>query len=242
MKIGAVPYLNAKPLLWGLENEVTLAHPSVLHSMMHNGELDLALLPLFSFLDNPHYQLYLQAGVIQSRGPVKSVLLFYRDSLPSIEAIKTVKLTPDSKTSVGLFKVLSSFLWKRTDIQIVDKNFDAELLIGDEALLFNKPGYKVYDLGDAWNNWAKLPFTYAAWISNKPVSDALINKLIVAKDEGLKHRTNIAKNQHFLPQEACLAYLTENIYYDMNPTTMEGIALYEKHLFNLGLISSKRYT
>ena len=53
LRIGAVSYLNTKPLIWGLEHdaadrglELSLDVPAVLARRMAAGELDVALLPV----------------------------------------------------------------------------------------------------------------------------------------------------------------------------------------------------
>ena len=53
LRIGSVSFLNAKPLIWGLEGsrdlDLSLAVPSKLLSGLKSAELDIALLPVIDY-------------------------------------------------------------------------------------------------------------------------------------------------------------------------------------------------
>src|SRR4030095_2982243 len=77
MRIGAVSYLNTKPLVYGLselapEHELIFDLPSRLADDLARGLLDVALIPSIEFLRNPGYAVVSDA-CIACRGPVRSV-------------------------------------------------------------------------------------------------------------------------------------------------------------------------
>ena len=80
IRIGAVSYLNTKPLVYGLAEsddrfEVVFDLPSRLADRLAANELDVALIPVIEAVSNPVYTIVSDA-CIACRGPVRSVKLF----------------------------------------------------------------------------------------------------------------------------------------------------------------------
>ena len=105
LRIGSVPYLNAKPLVdWfhspecDADVEVIYAVPSQLAQMLRRDELDVANVSIFEAFQNP--ALTLVPGIsISAYGAVKSVRLF--SQVPLAE-VRTVAMDTSSLTSVAL--------------------------------------------------------------------------------------------------------------------------------------------
>ncbi len=115
IRVGAVSYLNTKPLLYGIQHspiidkiELKIDYPSRIAAMLLNDEIDIGLVPvaiipkLREFHINTDY-------CIGSDGEVASVCLF---SEVPIEKIETVLLDYQSRTSVQLAKILMKEYWK----------------------------------------------------------------------------------------------------------------------------------
>src|SRR6188768_2338628 len=90
-RIGAVNYLNSKPLIEGLaelapEAELVLDYPSRLARDLSAGRLDVALVPSIACLLEPHYEVVSDACVA-ARGPVLSVKLYSRVPPQSIRRL-----------------------------------------------------------------------------------------------------------------------------------------------------------
>src|SRR6266550_683800 len=107
VRIGAVNYLNTKPLICELdalapEAELVLEVPSRLADLLAEGALDVALIPVIEYFRAGCY-----TGVpdiaIGSRGPVLSVTLFSR--VPW-EGIQSAALDEGSRTSAALAQTL----------------------------------------------------------------------------------------------------------------------------------------
>src|SRR5206468_4283775 len=84
LRVGAVSYLNAKPLYDRLSRyapdvRLILDYPSVLADRLDEGELDVALIPSIEYLRGSAagYQI-LPGFAIAANGPVRSVKLFSR--------------------------------------------------------------------------------------------------------------------------------------------------------------------
>ena len=81
IRLGAVSYLNTKPLVYGLENETALFSlrfdvPAQCAALLHEGRVDLGLIPAIEYLRGDYR---IVPGVaIGSDGPIASVAVFSR--------------------------------------------------------------------------------------------------------------------------------------------------------------------
>jgi chorismate dehydratase len=191
-KLGAVPYLNALPLIHHLKDRPRLDPPAPLARLLKIGELDIATAPVVVLFEQRNYTL-VPGMCIGSNGPVGSVKVFFTGPGIDMTNVKTIYLDMESKTSALLLKVLLKFKYGRNldDITffhpIPPRSCEAKLLIGDKAmreLALHPP----VDLGYEWTSWTKLPFVFAAWISRHPeVSERAIEELKAARDLGCKN-------------------------------------------------------
>src|SRR5260370_36319582 len=107
VRIGAVNYLNTKPLICDLEAlapsaELILDVPSRLADQLAEGQLDVALIPIIEYFRGGSYTVVPDIS-IASRGPVLSVTLFSRVAWPEIQS---VALDEGSRTSAALTRIL----------------------------------------------------------------------------------------------------------------------------------------
>src|SRR5215467_9259516 len=143
MRIGAVSYLNTKPLVYGLaelapQHELVFDLPSRLADDLAAGRLDVALIPSIEYFQHPGYTIVSDA-CIACRGPVRSVKLFSRVPMSSIE---TLALDEGSRTSVALVRILlnerlgidPALIPLPIDARPDAIEADALLLIGDRAI------------------------------------------------------------------------------------------------------------
>src|SRR5262249_50631837 len=141
--IGAVRYLNSKPLLYNLEQlagaaRLVLEVPSKLADLLRVGQLEVALIPVIEYFRGNNYRIV--PGIsIASHGPVLSVTLFSR--VPW-SAIRRVALDEGSRTSAALtqvllrdrYKVRAEVVTLPLDAAAEGADADAVLLIGDRAM------------------------------------------------------------------------------------------------------------
>ena len=178
LRIGAVPYLNARPLTDWLEGRpglrITRAAPARLWTGLGGRRLDWALLPAFEAASHPG--LFGAEGVaIGSDGPVRSVLLYCRRGQP--ERIRTLALDPASRSSNALVRILLAERYGARPRLAPAARADAVLAIGDRALK-GLPGKwtRVLDLGLEWKRLSGLPFVFAFWAARRrdPAGAALL--------------------------------------------------------------------
>jgi predicted solute-binding protein len=173
VRIGAVSFLNSRPLVRGLERwpdrfSIRYDLPRVCADLLHAGAIDVGLVPSIEYL-RAEYRAVPDAAVV-SDGPVRSVALF--TGVP-MDRIRTIALDTSSRTSVALLRVLCArhfgigprFVEHRPDIDAMLRVADAALLIGDPALLVEHAlkGLEKIDLGGEWKAMTGLPFVYAFW-------------------------------------------------------------------------------
>jgi len=184
LRIGAVSYLNTKPLIHGLEERLgdqgslNLALPSQLADMLRSGVLDVALIPSVEYFrgamdENAEYRVISNAA-IACRGPVWSVRLLSR--VPT-KQIKLLAMDEGSRTSAAMVRILLSEMHgiqpttvpfpMDTSAESVDA--DAVLMIGDRAMHPERGVYQeIWDLGDRWCRHTELPFVFAMWVARIP--------------------------------------------------------------------------
>ena len=248
IRVGAVEYLNTKPLICDLEAiapqvELVLEVPSRLADWLAEGRLDVALIPVIEYFRSGSYTVVPNIS-IASRGPVLSVTLFSK--VPWAE-IRRVALDEGSRTSAALCQIL---LRQRYGVQPEIKplpmdekaenvDADAVLLIGDRAMHACLPGFAhAYDLGQEWHDWIGLPFVYAFWavrdgVDLGPVEAALHE----AKRRGLDRIGPIAHDEApklGLDAGFCRRYLQSIIHFDLGPREQAGLHHYYMLASQLG--------
>ena len=150
--VAAVSFLNARPLIEGLEEDPGIHLisdvPSRLLETLIEDRASVALCPVIDFQLSPVELSIVPAGAIGSDGPTLTVRVF--SQLPMEEVVQ-VQTDGDSHTSVALLKVVFNELYQRVpEVQTLastDVNGSAEppttvLLIGDKVVSTDKPDFK----------------------------------------------------------------------------------------------------
>ena len=253
LRVGAVQYLNTRPLVHGLRAagvDVRYDLPSRLADQLARGDLDVALIPSIEVFRGGHR--IVTDACIGCRGPVMSVKLFFRTAR---DRVTTIAVDEGSRTSAALARIL---LAERHGVTpaveslpigsgLSDTAADAVLLIGDRAIdadghLRRSAGSfrEVWDLGEEWVRWTGLPFVFAVWAARADVeTSALEPHLCRARDSGLANLAAIAAAEaggHGLTVPQCLGYLRDNLHYEFGAREREGLAVFRRHATALGLV------
>jgi len=249
LRVGAVNYLNSKPLIERLTDfapqiDLTLDLPSRLADQMAAGELDVGLIPVVEFFRGDGYS-FIPGIAVASRGPVLSVTLFSRVPWPEI---RSVALDEGSRTSSALTQILlrqrygvnAAVRALPIDAVAEDVPADAVLLIGDRAMRACLPGFRhAYDLGDEWTTWTGLPMVYAVWAVRGGVDLGPTEKAFHrAKEYGLARTGEIALREApalGLDPGYCRRYLDTLIRYNLGPQELAGMRKYRELAAELGL-------
>ncbi len=241
IKIGAVSYLNTKPLLFGIEHsdisnetEIILDYPARLAKKLMEGEIDMALLPVAA-IPSIHSAHIVSDYGIAADGHVVSVAIF---SQVPMEQIETVYLDYQSRTSVRLAQLLLENHWKKKVVyKPAPEDFieqisgtTAGVIIGDRALEQLTNFEYIYDLSAGWKEYTGLDFIFAAWVTNKPLPSDFIARFNEANADGLLHLEAVIAANPF-PCYDLHTYYTDNIKFFLDEQKKKGL---EKFLEMIG--------
>ena len=253
-RIGAVRYLNTKPLVPGLAArgvDVRYDLPSRLADQIAVGQLDVALIPVIETFRQADYRIVSDA-CIGCRGPVMSVKVFFRTPP---DRVTSLAIDEGSRTSAALARILlAERFGVRPRIEplpieagLGDTRADAVLLIGDRALdrgtgagpAAARSFQLAWDLGDEWCRWTGLPFVFAVWAARRGVAATGLDRLLTAaRDSGRANLAAIAAAEaapHGLTVAQCHSYLADNLHYDLGADERAALALFRARAAALGL-------
>ncbi len=252
VRLGAVGYLNARPLVYGLEQDprfdLRYDFPAECARLLHAREIDLGLVPSIEYLRGPGPYHIVPGPAVTSHGPVASVALYTRRDLRDI---RTVAMDTSSRTSVALVTVLLRRLHGLTiepvamapDLEPMLARADAALIIGDPALFLDhaSAGVRKLDLGEAWSGATGLPFVYALWAGwPGAVAPAEVTALQHARDLGVAHADEIAAAHcggDPARESLVRRYLRDNIRCFLGGEEIEGLTAFYRYVSELGLAS-----
>ena len=236
IRVGAVSYLNTKPLIYGFEQgmmagaiDLKIEFPAKIASMLLKDQIDVGLVPVAVIPEmKEHY--IISDYCIGCDGAVASVCLF---SEVSLEKIKKVLLDYQSTTSVELLKILIKHYWKinpvfeqtSEDYQSKISGTTAALVIGDRALEQRKISRYIYDLGLEWKKFTGLPFAFAAWVSNKKLDTDFITSFNEATAFGLSNLNLVIKENPFKIFDLAY-YYNECIKFDLTDDKKKAMELF----------------
>lgn len=256
IRLGVVEYLNARPLVHGLD-----AHPELFSlrfevparcaSLLHDRAVDLALIPTIEYLRRPDYRVVPDIAVV-SEGPVASVALF---TTRPTTAIRSIAIDSSSRTAVALLRILCAhwfdiepkFVTMHPDLPAMLKRCDAALLIGDIALFTEHEtvvDLDKIDLGEEWTAMTNLPFVWAFWAGRANVlQPAHLAALRTARDQGIAELDQIV-DAHGPADEEQLAvartYLRENVQFTLTEEGRAGLRRYYTEALDLGIVPQSR--
>ncbi len=250
-RLGAVSYLNTRPLVYGLEHRPELLLrfdvPSRCADLLAGGLVDLGLIPAFEFARHGGYAIVPDVS-IASHGAVDSVALFTRRPIGDV---RSIALDASSRTSANLvrllcarqFRIAPVFVDAAPDLPSMLARCDAALLIGDPALFTDPAAFdsEKIDLGAAWTDLTGLPFVWAFWAGIPGAASPAVCRLLRdARDRGVAEIDVIASRE--APDDPArrariARYLRESIAYDFEGSLVRGVSLFFGLLEEEGLVS-----
>lgn len=252
IRVGAVGYLNARPLVWGLEDRsdrfsVRYDVPSVCAQLLQQRAIEVGLVPSIEFLAQPDYRIVPDLAVA-SNGAVASVALF---SAKPVSAVRSIALDSSSRTSAALLRILCRrrfgidprFITVPPDLNEMLRQCDAAMLIGDIALFVDHEaaGLVKIDLGHEWTAMTGLPFVWAFWVGRAgtltPGDVAILREV---RDAGEAASDTIAR-EYFEAEPAKIdraaRYLRENIQFRLGERQEAGVRAFFEAATDLGIVN-----
>ncbi len=255
--VAAVSFLNARPLIEGLDEEsgITVVSdvPSRLLETLIEGRATVALCPVIDFQLSPRELSIVAAGAIGSDGPTLTVRVFSRVPMDEVVVVHT---DGDSHTSIALLAVVFNEIYGRvpeiktlgsTDVNGSDSPPDTVLLIGDKVVR-SQPDPALYphqiDLGEAWRGITGLPFVFACWMARADHELGELPDILNRRREINRGRAAEIAAAHAgssgWPEELAAEYLGEILHYEIGSRELEAIELFWKRCHALGLIERLR--
>lgn len=249
VRLGAVSYLNVRPLVDGLDARPDLVSirfdvPSLCARLLADGDIDLGMVPSITHLHRPGDRIV--PGVcIGSNGPVASVAIFTRRPM---REVRTLALDTSSRTSAALtrilcarrFDVAPTFVPHDPDPAAMLAAADAALVIGDPALFADARalGAEKIDLGAAWTDMTGLPFVWAFWAGRAGAAGAdVVAVLQQAAATGMARSDAIADAYcagDAARQATARRYLRENLRFELDARAIDGLRMFYREAAAVG--------
>jgi chorismate dehydratase len=236
IKVGAVSYLNTKPLIYGFEQgmmkeelELLIDYPANIAKKLLHDEIDIGLVPV-AIIPSMQNHYVVSHYCIGCFGEVASVGLFSDVPLGQVE---TILLDYQSASSVQLLKILLKEYWHIAPSIVpatiaYEENIRgtvAGLVIGDRAFKQRKRSTYFYDLGLAWKELTGLPFVFAAWLSNKEIGGSFLHRFDMACAAGLDQLPLVIKSNASNYYDL-QTYYTKNVSYVLDENLKKGMDLF----------------
>ncbi|MCI0708430.1 MAG: menaquinone biosynthesis protein [Ignavibacteriae bacterium] len=254
--IGKIPYLNSVPFYHHFEKrqfKIMPITPRRMGVLAEQGQIDVGLFSLADYLKQRD-RLEMLPMCIATRDQVKSVMLFSNQGWKDLDG-KTIGISDETATSVQLLRVL---LEKKYGVKASLKRmhsgvnnfseFDAVLLIGDEALRYNTVGLHgfelTYDLASEWYAWQQLPFVFAVWAVKQSMPDqqkaelkSIITTSLEKGENNFASISSLPAKRLGLKLGEAVEYL-EGFNYRLGEREKQAIEVFEKLLSSLEVVKA----
>jgi chorismate dehydratase len=258
VRVGRIEFVNCFPLYHHFERElaergvsasVVEGSPAELNGMLVDGAIDVALPSSIAFARDAGQLVLLPHVSISSFGAVDSIQLFARTSRSHI---RRIALTEKSATSICLLKVLCRewgieprFAPRRGPLSELLEEFDALLLIGDEALhLLRVEAYPYhFDLGAEWKRVTGLPMVYAVcaarrdFAAARPAAAAAVGAALLASRDACAaapEETAAAAAQVYDFSQAYLMEYFDKLKFGFAPEYLDGLREFYRRAAAIG--------
>lgn len=251
-RLGVVSYLNARPLVHGLDHDpdVTLRFdvPARLPELLDSGAVDAALVPVIDLAQHGRDWQIVSDACIGCDGETLTVRVFSR--VPP-ERVTRLHVDGDSHTSV----VLAQIVWREahgTQLDVLPyrgqervDECEAVLLIGDKVVANTLIDYDIQtDLGAAWKSLTGLPFVFAVWAAPRGLDLAeLAARLSTARDVGVRAAELIAADYgpaKGWPVALARRYLAARLKFNLGPRQRAAMTRFFDLARRYGLVPAGR--
>ena len=231
IKVSAVSYTNSKPFVYGIMHsgildqiELSLDIPSDCAIKLIENKVDIGLVPVAALLHVKNYHI-VSNYCIGAYGAVDSVFIF---SNKPIAEIKILQLDSQSLTSNNLAKVLLKNFWKINPEFVNHEQADAFVQIGDRTFGKKEQFLFCYDLAEEWFTYTGLPFAFAVWASNKPISETFKLAFNAALKLGLDHREEVLKTLNTVENFNLNDYLMNKVDFNLDEDKLKAISKFHE--------------
>jgi chorismate dehydratase len=256
VSIVGVSFLNARPLLAGLEAGIaapfayrfSTAEPSVCAQQVGAGIVAAGLVPVAALPELGGVSAVPGLG-IACREEATSVLLVSRVPLARIQ---TLSAHTASRSSVALARLLLGERWgvsprlvpARPPLAAMLENADAAVIIGDPALAVKgRTGLLELDLAAAWVEWTGLPFVFAVWGLTRGAPAALDDLLRGSLAWAEEHWEVLLPRwaaSHRVPDAQVRSYLEHSLTHRLGERERAGLELFLSLAARAGILARRQ--
>jgi len=239
VKLALVSYVNTIPFIEGikasaeLNNKVELIvdYPAKCAELIKQKKVDGGLIPVGALPEIKGYN-PLTNYCIGADGAVDTVAIFSQEP---IEAVNTIYLDYQSRTSVQLIQILAKVYWKKSFLFLpTQEGFEqhipphsAILIIGDRVFKFEKEYRYKIDLSKEWKTYTHLPFVFAIWVGNEKVK-LIEEELNRSFELAMQNIPKFYNELLTIDYNTFVNYLTLKIDYTFDKKKKEAIQLFTK--------------
>ena len=259
LRLGSISFINSLPVDLGLLTrrvsltaEIITGTPTKLNDELLAGNLDISPVSAIFFAEHAERFHLLPDLSISSGSAVDSVLLFSKRPVGELNDARIAVTSKGCTTPALLEVLLREKMGFRVALESCEipsdwpRNFDAALMIGDEALAWKErllaeqagtapEGWHVWDLAEAWREWTGLPFVFAVWAVRREVWDKHPDvvrhthaQLMASREWGLSHMDEVrqaAAARTGLPDATIAAYF-RRLSYTFGDEQRKGLDLF----------------
>jgi len=250
--IVGVQFLNARPLLAGLEAGIaapfpydfSTAEPAACAEALAIGRALAGLIPVAALPCLPEVKALPGLGVA-ARQEVRSVLLI---SKVPLEEVRTLAAHTASRSSVVLARLLLAECWgvhprllpARPPLEAMLEGVDATVIIGDPALaVHGRTQFLEVDLAQAWVKWTGLPFVFAVWGVRSEAPTGLAPLLAGSLEYARRNWGELLPvwaAAHQVGEEETREYLEQTLVHALGPREREGLEEFLRRAAEAGLL------
>ena len=250
--IVGVQFLNARPLLAGLEARIaapfpytfSTAEPSACADALALGRAHAGLMPVAALPYLPEVRALPGLGVA-AQHEARSVLLISRVSFGEV---RTLAAHTASRSSVALARLLLAECWgvrprllpARPPLDAMLEGADAAVIIGDPALaVHGRTALLEIDLAQAWVKWTGLPFVFAVWgvrAQAPPGLAPLLSGSLAYAREHWETLLPIWAEAHGTMEEETREYLEKTLTHSLGPRERAGLEEFLRRAAGAGLL------
>jgi len=243
--VGRIPYLSCEPFYFAMERRgiaVRDVVPSAVADAALRGEFVAAPVPLTDCARLQDQFRYLSGFCLIMARKAISVVLHARQPLETLGGAR-IGLHSDASTAAALLRIVLTQKYQlppSTYVPLTEPH-DACLLIGNDGLRQRHgiPEYPyMYDLGEEWLQWTRLPFVFARWMVRHDLErrQALILEDVLY--EGMQdwadgiYRSSPSREDLFMHPRDILEY-TQGIRYFIGVPEQRAIERFQQCLAQL---------
>lgn len=247
-RVSIINYSNTIPFSYGLLRSESLrsmtdfsyGYPSQVSKKLCLNQVDMSIISVGAIPYIPQAQI-VSKYCISATKKVDSVLLC---SSKPLDEVDTIILDYQSRTSNILVKILAKYAWNISPrytqgvegYELQDSDA-AKVIIGDRALCYASQFQYVYDLAFEWNKAFGLPFVFAVWVANKPLSDDFVSAFESACEYGVNHIEDAIENTQREFSFDIHSYLHQSVEFELNDEKRAAMNLFLEKAKSLQLIS-----